>query len=103
MRDRGTEDTRLGWAILVLAIAILIQAACFETEAAECHNGDIYVRDNGDTVIACVDGQYEPMLTLSESEDNAMKTAIPFGMGGLGFGLGFGLRHGYVIGRRKRA
>ena len=93
---RHKGDRRLGAALVLLLLALGLQAQCsMVTPAAEvrqdvCHSGDLSVRDEGDTVLACVSGQWEPMLTLAESEDKAGRFAQRAGVGGLLLGLAFG-------------
>lgn len=100
MRDaRQNGDRRLGFALVLLLLALGLQAQCSlitpdaqgaEAQVDVCQSGTISSRDDGDEISACIDGQWEPMLTLAESEDKAGRFAQRAGVGGLLLGLAFG-------------
>ncbi len=94
-----THETRVrrlaltGWILVVALLAYNCTRAAEVAPADTCHTGTIFVRGDGDEVVACVDGVLEPMLTLSESEDKARRAAHFVG----GFALVIGFIFGWAV------
>jgi hypothetical protein len=84
---RDQENRRLGLALVLLILAFALYGQCAEAAAAECHSGDISVRDEGDEILACVNGEWMPMLTLEESESKSTLASVAAGIAGAIGGL----------------
>jgi hypothetical protein len=93
---RKQEDRRIGLALVLLIVAFGLHGQCAPAQAgeAECNSGDLYVRGNGDEVVACVGGQLQPMLTLDESETRVRNVML--------LGAGLGLMVGLIFGAQVR-
>ena len=90
---RDQESRRMGFALVLLVLAFGLYGQCAPTQAGEgdeCNSGDLYVRGNGDEVVACVDGQLQPMVTLDESETRVRNACLLSVALGLMLGLIFG-------------
>lgn len=97
---RVNGDRRLGMALVVLILTLGVYAQCGEVQAADeippgayCETGDVIVTQ-GPEVIQCVDGQWQPMLLLEDSEERAMNTSVASALIALLLGLAFGIEIG---------
>jgi len=81
MREKQ-ERRVLELSLVLLILTFALYGQCGGARAAECHSGDLSVRDEGDEVLACVSGQWMPMLTLEESEGKSAVSSVAAGIAG---------------------
>ena len=101
---KSQESRRLGFAMVLLILAFGMHGQCAPAQAGEeqiippCPNGEIRVSAETNTTIQCVDGEWDAIVTATESEERVRNVCLL----GVALGLILGLIFGTQIGRQQR-
>ena len=64
---RRGEDKKMDLALVALILAFALYGQCVPARAAECNSGEIRVSAETGTTIQCVAGQWDALVTATES------------------------------------